>query len=551
VAAALIIAGCASLSGNRAPMTSAVMVNSPQEITQTALRKLLQADNSGREDQSRPVNRLLAFYEARKFQATWTGSASGEHMAVEVRAALARAHEQGLRDEDYKLPPEAHPAPGTEAAQYDIALSGAALRYARDVHTGRVLPIEVYGDAEFPAAQDDIAVGLAAAAGNGQISSYFDGLPPAHPEYRRLANALMRYSAIADAGGWPIFSGKEVQLTGKDPQQSTLIKRLSFEDEDFAAIQNPPRSDIVNAVKRFQARNGLEQDGRVRGGTLTALNVSAKTRVAQIAANMERWRWLPAQFESRYVAVNVPDQSVQFVRDGTALLTSRVIVGRKTSPTPITRSAITSVVVNPPWDIPGDIAARDLLPHLKKDANYLASKHMVVTDGPAGDPYGRTINWRKIVPAEFPYAIRQLPGPEAGLGTLMLDSPNDFDVYLHDTPAKKLFAAADREISNGCVRVQQIFPLASLVLDNDAQRGMPALKQAEASHETKRLTLDNPVPVYFLYWTAIAGDDGSVEFRPDIYNRDVPLIAALNGSVVRAARKNPQAEAPPNDSLAP
>ena len=209
VTAALIIAGCASLSGNRAPMTSAVVVNSPQEITQTALRKLLQADNSGREDQSRPVNRLLAFYEARKFQATWTGSASGEHMAVKLRAALAQAHEQGLRDDDYKLPPEAHPAPGAEAAQYDIALTGAALRYARDVHMGRVLPIEVYSDAEFPATQDDIAAGLAAAAGNGQISSYFDGLPPAHPEYRRLAKALMRYSAIADAGGWPIFSEKK------------------------------------------------------------------------------------------------------------------------------------------------------------------------------------------------------------------------------------------------------------------------------------------------------------------------------------------------------
>ncbi len=550
--AAMLIAGCASMPGNRAPATSAaVIAPSQNEITQSALRKFLQTENSGHEDQAHESNRLLAFYEARDFRAAWTGSAGSDRMAAELRTALARAHEQGLRDEDYRLPPEAHPARGVEAAEYDIALTGAALRYARDVRMGHVLPVAVYSDAEFPAQPDNLATGLAAAAGSGKVAEFFDGLPPAHPEYRRLAKALMRYSAIAEAGGWPMLTEKEVQLTGKNSQPGMLIKRLSFEDAEFAAIQNPSKSDIINAVKRFQTRNGLEQDGRVRGETLAALNITAKARVAGIAANMERWRWLPAELESRYVAVNVADQSVQFVRDGKSVLTSRVIVGRKSSPTPITRSAITAVVVNPPWDIPGDIAARDLLPHLKKDANYLASRHMVVTDGPPGDPYGRTINWRKIVPAEFPYAIRQLPGPEAGLGALMLDSPNDFDVYLHDTPDKKVFATANRDISNGCVRVQQIFPLASLVLQGDMESGMPRLKQAVASHETKHLKLDEPVPVYFLYWTAIANDDGSVQFRPDFDNRDTPLIAALNGSAVHDARNSPKTEAPPNNSLAP
>src|SRR5579864_9457240 len=154
---------------------------------------------------------------------------------------------------------------------------------------------------------------------------------------------------------------------------------------------------------------------------------------------------------------------------------------------------------------------------------------MVLTDGPPGDPYGRTVDWRKIVPAEFPYAIRQLPGPQTALGSLMLDSPNDFDVYLHDTPGKKLFASSEREISNGCVRVQQIFPLASLVLKDDADRGMAVLKQAAKSPQTQRLTLDRPLPVYFLYWTAMADNDGSVEFRADRYSRDPPLIAGLAG----------------------
>jgi murein L,D-transpeptidase YcbB/YkuD len=253
---------------------------------------------------------------------------------------------------------------------------------------------------------------------------------------------------------------------------------------------------------------------------------------------MERWRWMPAAFERRYIAVNVPDQSLKFMRDGNAVLNSRVIVGRKMSPTPITRSAIVAVVANPPWNIPGDIAARDLLPHLRKSPNYLATKHMVVTDGPPGDPYGRTIKWASVTPADFPYAIRQLPGPTTALGAVMLDSPNDFDVYLHDTPNKKRFESDVREISNGCVRVQQILPLASLALTDDTAKGMGKLNQAIKTHDTQRLALDEPLPVYFLYWTALAEADGSVGFRPDRYGRDAPLIAALTRSGKAPAAAN-------------
>jgi murein L,D-transpeptidase YcbB/YkuD len=191
------------------------------------------------------------------------------------------------------------------------------------------------------------------------------------------------------------------------------------------------------------------------------------------------------------------------------------------------------VVVNPPWNIPGDIAARDLLPHLKQNPDYLALKHMVVTDGPPGDRSGRKIDWRKVSAADFPYAIQQLPGPGTALGALMLDSPNDFDVYLHDTPGKQFFTLPDREVSNGCVRVQQIFPLASLALKDDPEQGQAMLRQAVKTGKTQRLTLSSPLPVYFLYWTATADANGNVEFQPDHYGRDGVLIAALAGKRVK------------------
>lgn len=525
---------------NAPPM--AVVQESPASQTQAALKALLL--RSAMAAQHDP---LFVFYEKRAFRPAWSGNVKDQEIA---RAAFSMAHEQGLRDEDYRLPQSADVKPGVEAAQYDIVLTGAVLRYARDVRTGRVRPSLVYSDVELPAPAFDAATDLSQALASNRLADFFVHLPPAHPEYRELAKAFARYRAIALKGGWPEVPGpKEILFDGKDARLKALQERLAAEDATFAAIAEPSRNDFRDAVKRFQARSGLEDDGRVRGETLAVLNYSAATRADQIAANMERWRWLPP-FETRYIAVNVPNESVAFIQDGEEILTSRVVVGRKGSPTPITRSEITSVVVNPPWNIPGDIAARDLLPQLKRNPNYLASKNMVVTNGSAGDRFGRKIDWKKVQPAEFPYAIQQLPGPATALGSLMLDSPNDFDVYLHDTPNKKLFDAREREVSNGCIRVQQIFPLASLALTGDMMEGMGKLNAAVKKHETERIALDAPLPVYFLYWTAIPGPDGTVGFRPDRYGRDVSLIAALKGA--RAPQmKMAGPEAEPTEELTP
>jgi L,D-transpeptidase YcbB len=522
----LSAAGCAS-TAIRPPKP--VLDQTQLPSTQSALKQILLARKTAMDGiASDEQERVLAFYRMRNFEPAWTGGAEAEDMARRVRAVLTRADEQGLRRNDYELQSDLRSSPGPKAAQYDIALTGAVLRYSLDVRTGRVRPNEIYEDADLPAPGFDAVAHLSKALEDRSLTTFLAELPPPHVQYRALVKALAQYRALAAQGGWPALPGdREIRLEGNDRRLNLLVQRLRFEDPVLAAIPTPSTVELRDGVKRFQARNGLDQDGRVRSETLAALNVPALLRVAQIEANMERWRWLPAEFEHRYVAVNVPDQSVEFVRDGAVILSSRAIVGRKTSPTPITRSTITAVVVNPPWNIPGDIAARDLLPKLRRNPNYLATKNMVVMDGPAGDPHGRTIDWRKIVPAEFPYAIRQLPGPNTALGTLMLDSPNDFDVYLHDTPVKKRFESNEREISNGCVRVQQIFPLASLALTDDAGHAMATLSQAAKSHDTQRLALARPLPVYFLYWTALAGSEGSVGFRLDPYGRDAPLIAAL------------------------
>jgi murein L,D-transpeptidase YcbB/YkuD len=252
---------------------------------------------------------------------------------------------------------------------------------------------------------------------------------------------------------------------------------------------------------------------------LRELNVPAAVRVRQIIANLERWRWMPAELERRRIEVNVPDQSLNLMEGDDIALHSKVVIGKKKTPTPILRTAALSVIANPPWEIPDDIAARQFLPQLKKDAGYLASSNLSLMDAPAD----AEVDWRKVQAGHLPYQLRQAPGPSNALGKMMLDMPNQFDVYIHDTPHKDLFEKPSREFSNGCIRTEQIDRLAHILLGDDA-----ALDEAVASGQTQTLPLERPMPVYLLYWTAIAAEDGSVGFRPDRYGRDGLLLARLD-----------------------
>jgi murein L,D-transpeptidase YcbB/YkuD len=263
---------------------------------------------------------------------------------------------------------------------------------------------------------------------------------------------------------------------------------------------------------RFQARNGLEADGKLGKQTLAALNTTAAQRISQIVANMERWRWLPRPFEQRYIEVNAADATLKAVDGGNVTLTSRIVAGKPATPTPIFAATVTGVTVNPSWNIPPIIARHELLPKERRHPGYLASQH-ILFDGPDG-------------------MLRQQPGAGNSLGRVKLEMPNRFNSYLHDTPARTLFARTDRHFSHGCMRVEQIEPLASWALTGDASAALDRIAAAITAGDTSRISLDRPLPVYVLYWTAIANPDGTVETRPDVYWRDTKLLAALAGQHV-------------------
>ncbi len=230
-------------------------------------------------------------------------------------------------------------------------------------------------------------------------------------------------------------------------------------------------------------------------------------KIDQIVANMERWRWLDA-FEPAYIAVNIPEAQLTVHQDGQIVLASKIIVGKPKTPTPIFRALVIGVTANPVWNVPTSIAAKEILPKLRRDPGYLAKHHMIY--GPDG-------------------GIQQLPGTDNALGTLKLEMPNKFDTYLHDTPTKNLFARDARYFSHGCMRVEQILPLASIVLTGDSTGAVDELRQAIATGATQHLAVEKKLPVYVLYWTAIANEDGDATFFPNIYGRDRRLIAALHG----------------------
>lgn len=465
---------------------------------------------------------LQAFYGARAFAPVWIGNQAASQLA---QSALVAADKEGLNPEDYHASAIARLAGGTIQDQVDreLLLTDGLLKYARDVRLGHLAPSEVDGDIELPVQAFDAAGELKKALAAGTLSQFLAGLPPPHAEYAALRDSLKHYRKIAADGGWAQFT---FALKDKGAAAKTALwARLRAEDTSLT--QNPgDDSALVQALARFQARNGLVADGKLSQRTIDALNIPVEQRIGQIEANMERWRWLPRSFESDYVAVNVPDASLVAVYAGKTVLTSRVVVGRPNDPTPILRAKITAVTANPPWDVPMSIARKEYLPKLRKDPSYLADHHIFIKERP-GDPSGASIAWPKLAARDFNYHLRQAPGPDNALGRLKLEMPNKYSVYLHDTPNTAVFANTYRDLSHGCMRVARITELASVVLSGDPSAESETLKALIDTGETKTVSLIKPIPIYALYWTAFVNDTGETQFRRDLYGRDERLIALL------------------------
>ncbi len=441
---------------------------------------------------------LRAFYTARRMQPAWSKAD-----AKTLLDALADADRQALNPLDF-LPDLASTRDGTER---DFRLTRAALAYGSALAMGRVNPESVEEIFTLHRNLVDIPGGLNAALNGHRLQAWLEALPPTDRGYVGLSKAYLRYRGIAVRGGWPAFQvGDKLNPGETDPRVPALVTRLVLEGDLDQPVAGDVYTDpIVEAVKRFQGRHGLNNDGVIGEDTQEELQATAEDRARMIATNMERRRWLARVVASERIDVNTAASILTYWKDSQPVRATRVINGKPTTQTPSLEAAFQTVLANPPWNVPESIVRKEILPHIARDPDYLAKENMVgsVTTG-----------------------FRQRPGPTNSLGVVKFEVQDDYAIYLHDTPSKRLFGKFDRHLSHGCIRVEGAVDFARFLLQDDPA-GLATFDAAEAAGETQRVSIGRSIPVRLLYWTAFMNGDDRVAFRKDAYGRDSKLGEAL------------------------
>jgi L,D-transpeptidase YcbB len=526
---------------------------------------------------------LTRFYEGRTYQPAWT-SASGPLPQAEalVTTIQEEAGREGLRASDYhlakikavladvRLEQGAQRAlDPTMLADLDFLLTDAFFLYGVDASLGQVNP-ELLDEKWFTRNDEtDLVPLLYTAVSSNQMVDIIRNLPPKQPGYTRLREALARHRDIVAHGGWPsVPAGPALALGATGERVAKLRARLLVSgDLRPSAMDNPDNlfdpqgkratepaveaifdQEVEQAVQKFQRRHRLTDNGVVSSETLAALNISAETRVRQIIANMARWRSLPQELGRRYIAVNVPDFTLEVIENEQPVMDMKVVVGKmvEDNATPTFSAKMTYVVLNPYWYVPKTIAEKELWPLHQRNPSYFGRNNFDVRRIPIGykqvpDPAATDGSTKSV--RVYDYVIRQGPGPKNALGRVKFMFPNPYSVYLHDTPAKSLFNRTVRAFSHGCIRIEKPVELAEYLLRDSPKWNRKAIDATLRRSKEQTVYLTEPLPVYIQYWTAWIEDDGELQFRNDIYRYD------RIGPALRSSRKAKSVSARPRPKI--
>lgn len=481
---------------------------------------------------------LQKFYVNRGYSPAWSDH-SGQTLLSELVSFIWRIDEHGLSPDDYHLSALESANAGDDPVAVELLATDAFLTMAAHLVGGRLNPVTIETDWTAMRRERDLVKHLEDAVSSRTIAASLSDLEPNSPGYGFLKHALAMYRKSSRDGGWsPIPEGAALKPGHEGPGVVKLRERLRATGllDVSASVSDRFDAELQAAVAMFQHRVGLEADGVVGPKTLRELNKSPAERVDQIRANLERWRWLPEDLGDRHIRVNIADFRLEARRNGRIERVHDVIVGQPYRMTPVFSGEISYVVLNPWWDVPDSIARLDKLPEFRKDPKTVTRLGIEVLDRSEKVIDPKDIDWGRYTTGNFPFRLRQRPGPHNALGMVKIMFPNRHNVYLHDTPSRDLFARTERAFSSGCVRVSDAIGLAEWVLDE-----MPGWTRSEIDHtisekREKRINLRKNIPVYILYFTAVSEPDGSLRLINDIYGRDARLVAALNGSTSTAKR---------------
>ena len=358
----------------------------------------------------------------------------------------------------------------------------------------------------------------------------FSKFEPLNPEYKKLKVLLADYRAIEKKGGWPVISIEQKLVKGDTSAQILNVKKYFNVTGDLKSSNQKNLLDesVEEAVKAFQKRHGLTEDGILGGKTVEEMNTPITKRIEQIIINMERWRWVPQNFSDNYLMVNIPEYKLRIYEKEKEVMNMNVIVGKAANSTPIFNDELEFVVFNPYWNLPKSIVINEMLTLLRKNPVIIEKENMEVYQGKPEnliDPY--TVDWNAVDSENPPYQIRQKPGGNNALGKMKFLFPNEYDVYLHDTPGHELFSQAKRGFSHGCIRLEKPKELALYLLRNDAEWNNQNIDQLLTTDEEKFVKLQKKVPVYILYFTSWVDAQGIPHFRDDIYSHDEKLAKSF------------------------
>jgi murein L,D-transpeptidase YcbB/YkuD len=483
-----------------------------------------------------------SFYKGRNYQPAW--SQGGRLMQAETLIkAVEEAYGDGLTPDYYHLgiirplvhtvEKESLPDP-MRLADLDILLTDAFLTLGCHLSGGCVNPVTIETEWFAKRRNVDVSYVLEQALKKKQIREALAMLRPEQASYDRLRQSLARYRELSSKGLWPqVSAGPLLKKGSMSDRVVELRKRLAASGDleaDEARGGDLLDAKLKQSVIDFQKRHGLKADGMVGSATLNALNVPLKERIRQIELNMERLRWVLGNVEQRSIVVNIANFELDVIESGKSIRSMKVVVGKRYWHTPVFTAKMTNLIINPSWNVPDSIARKEMLKAIKKDPYYLTKQNIKVLRGWGSreeeiDP--ETIDWSKITPKTLLYRFRQDPGPLNPLGRLKFLFPNKFDVYLHDTPAKRLFSENVRTFSHGCTRIEKPIELGEYVLLGDPRWSREKLLAAIDKGTEQNVRITHPLNVHFLYLTAWVDEGGALQFRNDIYGRDKRLDEAL------------------------
>lgn len=494
---------------------------------------------------------LPRFYEEREYRPAWSNFESFQ----EAIYAIEGSNLDGLLPTDYhadvlvKIADRIMKLTSQEdldyrwIAEFDILMTDALFLYAYHLYNGKIDPYSLdanwnFGHQDFP---QDAPERLSIAIEDRSITQKINTLRPNFQEYKSLMDELAFNRTIAEKGGWgTIEEGGKIDPGASDPRIPKIRKRLQITN-NLSSTENLENTlydaSLENDIRAFQDQHGLDVDGVIGKGSFAALNIPVEKKIEMLRVNLERARWVLQDVPDEYLIVNIARYKAYLMKNDQVIHETNVMVGKTYHQTPVFRSKLQYIEFNPTWTIPVSIVRKETIPKIKKDHDYLKKKNMVLLDRSGNIVDQSTIDFDAISANNFPYTVRQEPGPWNALGQVKFIFPNKHSVYLHDTPSKSLFNKADRAFSHGCIRTQNPLDLAAVILKG-TEWDKTKIDELIDSKETKRVFVKPQLDVFLLYWTTGLIDTEKVFYLPDVYNRDQPILKLLDQKVSTVSIEN-------------